>query len=190
MGTCGRITGTAAGSWGKSQVHYGNLLWNSGSGKFIEMLKCYICIYQTTRYKNNFWKNPSIKGTFLKTIILINMFMERYIHLCIVIQVDKYHTKIGLGWNQIREAFTEWPWSLPTVKWQWNRSSSSQHWNLCSLSELLINKSGWMSLIQPMKVLSKTPVSASKTNCRALIFLCAKYAIIRENVCLISTTVM
>lgn len=81
MGTCGRITGTAAGSWGKSQVHYGNLLWNSGSGKFIEMLKCYICMYQTTDIKNNFWKNPSIKGTSLKTIILINMFMERYIHL-------------------------------------------------------------------------------------------------------------
>lgn len=54
MATCGRITGTAAGSWGKSQVHYGNLLWNSGSGKFIEMLKCYICMYQTTRYKKQF----------------------------------------------------------------------------------------------------------------------------------------
>lgn len=54
-----------------------------------------------------FWKNPSIKGTFLKTVILKNMFMDRNIHLCIVIQVDKYHTKIGLGWNQIREAFTE-----------------------------------------------------------------------------------
>lgn len=50
MATCSRVTGTAAGSWGKSQVHYGNLLRNSGSGKFLEMLKCYICMYQTTRY--------------------------------------------------------------------------------------------------------------------------------------------
>ena len=82
-------TGKTAGTWPKSQVHYGNLLRNGGSGKFV---------YLVLRQSN-------ISDVRFQILMFCSIIMIMHVPF---LQIDKYHTKIGLGWNKIREAFSDW----------------------------------------------------------------------------------